>query len=476
MPPGILIIEDEVGLARNIKAYLERNGFEAHVSRSGSEGLDEFERFKPDIVLLDFRLPDLNGLEVLTRLRGIDLYVKVIMMTGQGSTELAVSAMKAGAHDYLSKPIVLKELRLLLEKAAGHERLEGALRYYQEKDAVASGLSNLLGESPPMLVLKQKINKLVEADHMLGQGSPASVLITGETGTGKELVARAIHFDGPRRHHPFIEINCAAIPSHLLESELFGYERGAFTDARQRKQGLAEAADGGTLFLDEIGDLDQTVQAKLLRLLEDKSVRRLGGLRDHKVDVRIISATNQSLEQQVRERQFRSDLYFRFRVMEVEIPPLRERGDDILLLAEHFLAVHCKRYGNHCNRYGEGGLRFSPKAKEALRRYPWPGNVRELRNSLEQTVLLAQDPVIEPGQLIMSPQLAQTNGSGLSTNPMEQVALPDSGIDLGEWEQRLVAQALEKTSGNVTRAAKLLGMSRDTLRYRLGKYQLKPVS
>ncbi len=469
MPPGVLIIEDEAGLARNIKTYLERCGFDARVAGSGLDGLDEFERFKPDMVLLDFKLPDLDGLEVLARLRGIDARVKIIMVTGHGSVEVAVAAMKAGAHDYLSKPVVLKELRLVLEKAAGHERLEGALRYYQQKQAGESGLDKLLGESPPILALKQKINQLVEADRTLTEGTPASVLITGETGTGKELVARALHFDGPRREHPFIEINCAAIPAHLIESELFGYERGAFTGARARKPGLVETANRGTLFLDEIAALDPAVQTKLLRLLEDRAVRRLGGLRDNKIDVRIISATNQPLEQQVREGQFRSDLYFRLRVLPLEVPPLRERGNDILLLAEHFLAVHGKRYGKH-------KMRFSHATEEALLRYSWPGNVRELRNSLEQTVLLAQDHVIEPGQLVLSPQLAQRSEPGLPTTYTDQVPLLAGGVNLAALEHRVVVQALEKTGGNVTKAAKLLGLSRDTLRYRLEKYQLKPAS
>ena len=469
MPPGILIIEDEAGLAKNIKTYLEQCGFDTRVAGSGFEGLDEFERFKPDMVLLDFKLPDLDGLDVLVRLRNIDARVKIIMVTGHGSVEVAVAAMKAGAHDYLSKPVVLKELRLVLERSVGHERLEGALRYYQHKQAVESGLSKLLGGSPPMLALKQQMSQLVKAEHRLTEGIPASVLITGETGSGKELVARAIHFDGPRREQPFIEVNCAAIPTHLLESELFGYERGAFTGARERKLGLIEAADHGTLFLDEIADLDPAVQTKLLRLLEDRTVRRLGGLRDNKVDLRIISATNQPLEQQVRKGQFRSDLYFRLRVLSFEVPPLRERGNDILLLAKHFLAVHGKRYGKQ-------KMQLSDATKETLLRYSWPGNVRELRNGLEQTVLLAQDDVIEPGQLVLSPQLAHTSAPGSSTAPIERVVLPDGGIDFEEWEQRLVAQALEKTGGNVTKAAKLLGMSRDTLRYRLEKYQLKPVS
>ncbi|MDH3236047.1 MAG: sigma 54-interacting transcriptional regulator, partial [Alphaproteobacteria bacterium] len=280
MSAGILIIEDEPRLAKNIQTYLERSGFDARNAESGAGALAEFERFKPDIVLLDFKLPDLNGLEVLRRLHSADPGVKVIMISGEGSTEVAVEAMKAGAIDYLSKPLVLKELKALLDKAVGQERLEGTLNYYQQREASKSGANKLLGESRPMAILREKISQIVRAESSLNGSAPPSVLITGETGSGKELVARAIHFDGPRCKNSFIELNCAAIPSHLLEAELFGYERGAFTDARQRKLGLVEAADGGTLFLDEIGEIDVSVQSKLLKLLEDKSVRRLGGLRD----------------------------------------------------------------------------------------------------------------------------------------------------------------------------------------------------
>jgi DNA-binding NtrC family response regulator len=290
-------------------------------------------------------------------------------------------------------------------------------------------------------------------------------LITGETGTGKQLVARAMHFDGPRRDQPFIELNCAAIPSHLLEAELFGYEQGAFTDARARKPGLAEAADGGTLFLDEIGDIDPAVQTKLLKLLEDKVVRRLGGLRDRKIDVRFITATNQPLEQRVEEGRFRPDLYYRLRVLQLEMPTMRERGDDILLLAEHYLELAR-------SRYGKPQLRFSEAAKAALQQHGWPGNVRELRNCMEQTVLLATGSVIEPDQLALYAKSAQPGELGLARSTPSQFFLPEGGVDLQNLERQLVMQALEKTSGNVTKAAKLLGLSRDTLRYRIEKFAL----
>lgn len=469
MTPAILVIEDEAQLARNIESYLNRSGFDAHKSDSGSRGLEEFERFKPDVVLLDFKLPDFDGLKVLKRLRSLDPGVSVIMMTGVGGVEVAVAAMKAGAHDYITKPVVLKELKLLLEKAVGQGRLESKLSYHEKKEAERSGLQKLLGESPTLTTLKHKIWQIIEADGGLDDGTPASVLITGETGTGKELVARAIHFDGPRQNQAFIDLNCAAIPDHLLESELFGYEKGAFTDARTRKLGLVEAADGGTLFLDEIGDIEHGVQAKLLRLLEDKVVRRLGGLRDRKMDVRIITATNQPLEEQVRRGQFRSDLYYRLRVLQIDVPPLRVREDDILLLAEHFLQTFSKRYGKQ-------KLGFSSKTKQALLNHPWPGNVRELRNTIEQAALLSQDTVLEPQNLYLSPETGRLQENDVAAVGSMPFTLPETGIDLAEIERHLVEQALQKTQGNVSKAAGLLGLSRDTLRYRMEKFGLRSVS
>ena len=465
MPPAVLIIDDDPQLAKNIQTYLARAGFDVRACTSGEDGIKEFERFRPDVLLLDFRLPDLDGVEVLERLRPLDTRAQVIMMTGEGSVEVAVAAMKAGAHDYLTKPVVLKEIKLLLELAADRERLEGALGYYQQREAGMSGLDKLLGDSPPMQALKQKISQVVEAEYALTNGMPASLLITGETGAGKQLVARAVHFDGPRRDRPFIELNCAAIPNHLLEAELFGYERGAFTDARARKPGLVEAADGGTLFLDEIGDIDAVVQTKLLKLLEDRVVRRLGGLRDRQIDARIITATNQPLEERVQDRRFRPDLYYRLRVIQLEVPPLRERGDDILLLAEHYLELAR-------SRYGKSKLRFSEAAKAVLQHHGWPGNVRELRNCLEQTVLLATTGVIEPDQLAFYAPPSRPGELGLSTSTPSQFFLPEGGVDLQNLERQLVAQALEKTSGNVTKAAKLLGLTRDTLRYRIEKFAL----
>ena len=296
MAYSILVIEDEATLAKNIKVYLERHQYDVHMAATAHDGLRLGETLRPDVVLLDLHLPDQNGLAVLRQLRERDPYLKVIITTAHGNVQVAVQAMKEGAYDYLSKPLVLSELKLLLDKAVEHTRMEGALSYYHGREASASDLSKLLGEDSVMAAFKAQIQQLLQAEYAMTDPDLPAVLITGETGTGKELVARMLHYHGRRKDGPLVELNCASIPAHLLEAELFGYEQGAFTDAKGRKIGLFETADGGTLFLDEIGDLDLALQAKLLKVLEDKTVRRLGGLRDRKVDFRIMAATNQNLE------------------------------------------------------------------------------------------------------------------------------------------------------------------------------------
>jgi DNA-binding NtrC family response regulator len=368
--------------------------------------------------------------------------------------------MKAGAYDFLTKPVPLAKLRILLERAMGQERQAQALSYYRRKEAAQGGLDALIGESPPMQQLKGRIAQLLQAEQNLRDADAPAVLITGETGTGKELVARALHFAGPRREQPFVEINCAAIPAQLLESELFGHERGAFTDARERKMGLVETAAGGTLFLDEIGDLDLGLQAKLLKLLEEKTVRRLGGLRDQKVDVRIVAATHRSLEEQVRAERFRADLYYRLRIVELKVPPLRARGDDVLVLARRFLDTHAARYGR-------GPLVLAREAEDLLRRHRWPGNVRELRNLMEQAVLLSSGDVLRAEDLHLSPL-------PLEEEPGRPGERPEAGMRLEDAERSLLVSALQKTGYNVTQAARLLGITRDTLRYRMEKYGLGP--
>jgi DNA-binding NtrC family response regulator len=461
MALAVLIVDDEATLAKNVSAFLARHGYETQTAGSGEEALERLGKFNPDVVLLDFHLPGVDGLETLRRIREARPEARVIMITGHSSVRVAVDAMKAGAYDYVAKPVVLGELKMLLERALGQERLEQALDYYTSRQARGAGVQEIIGESPPIRALKETITRILDAEHRMTEGPPPAALITGETGSGKELVARALHFGGRRARKPFVEINCASIPAQLLESELFGHERGAFTDAKARRAGLAEAADGGTLFLDEIGDTDLALQAKLLKLIEERKVRRLGSVRDVEVDVRIVAATHQPLEDRMREGKFRADLFYRLRGVQLRVPPLRERDGDITVLARHFLAVAGAKYGR-------SRLTLSPDAERALHTHSWPGNVRELRNIVEEAALLSS------GDLITAAHLGPWMGAPAPQPAPAAVpaSFPDSGVDLEQLERQLVEQALEKADWNVTRAAKLLNLTRDTLRYRIEKFGL----
>ncbi|THC45462.1 sigma-54 dependent transcriptional regulator [Massilia sp. Mn16-1_5] len=460
MTHAILIIEDERVLAKNIKTYLERHGHAATVVHSGEEGIARLDGAPPDVVVLDFHLPGMDGLEVLSRIRSRNRAIKVIMITGDATVKVAVQAMKLGAFDYLSKPVVLRELRLLVDRALGIGQAGAPAHAGPAAQPGGSELDKLSGESGPMLALKEAIRRLAEAERLVLDNDLPTVLIIGETGAGKECVARAVHFEGARKAQPFIEINCASIPPQMLEAELFGHERGAFTDARERKYGLIEAADGGTLFLDEIGELELPMQAKLLKVLEEKKLRRLGGLQEHRIDFRVIAATNQDLQQRVREGRFRSDLYYRLKMVQFEVPPLRDRGDDVLLLARSFLALHG-------TRYRKPGLFFTPCAQRALRAWHWPGNVRELRNMLEQIALMARGEAIAAEHLPLPPPAVRASA------PAAPAALPGQEMNLEGMERQYLLAALGQARWNVTRAAKSLGLSRDAMRYRIEKYSIK---
>jgi two-component system response regulator AtoC len=467
MSRSILVVEDDEILAGNVCTYLARNGWEVESCGSAEEALKLIETSRPEAVVTDQKLPGLCGIEMLQKVREIDPMIKVILMTGDDSAQTAVQAMKAGAYDYVTKPVAMAELHLLLERAVGVKRMEQTLQFHQAREARGAGLKSLIGDSPVMRELKATITQVLEAERRMPGGDLPAVLIVGDTGTGKELVARALHFDGVRHEAPFVEINCASIPSQLLEAELFGYEKGAFTDAKERKTGLVESADGGTLFLDEIGEIDHSLQAKLLKLLEEKTIRRVGAVKERKVNLRIISATNRDLEAMVKEGKFRSDLYFRLRIISIKVPALRARGDDIMLLARHFLDLHGRRYGKQ-------GLRFSAEAERVLAQYYWPGNVRELRNMLEQTAMLSPTDLISPAQLALCPSLAPDTTYEREFQGCDQVcmALPKKGLDLAEVEKGLVVKTLERTGWNVTKSAKLLGLSRDMMRYRIEKMGL----
>ncbi|NWL77592.1 sigma-54-dependent Fis family transcriptional regulator [Pseudomonas taiwanensis] len=469
MGNSILIVEDDEILADNFCTYLQRRQFDVMVCSSAEEALPIIEAQHPDLVLTDYCLPGMSGCDLISRARAMDEQLKVIMITGHGNVQGAVEAMKAGASDYLTKPVALAELKLVVDKVLEARRQEQRLSFYQQREAQDSGLAGLIGDSEPMRTMKDMVRQVLGAEErMAGEDLPV-VLIEGETGTGKELVARALHFDGARSKGPFVEFNCASIPSHLLEAELFGHEKGAFTDAKDRRVGLVEAADGGTLFLDEVGEIDLLLQAKLLKLLEDRTIRRLGSVRERKVNLRIISATNCNLEQMVQEGKFRRDLFFRLRIITIKVPPLRARGDDVLTLAEHFVAQHGKRYG-------KPGLRFSAEARAVLKGYSWPGNVRELRNMLEQTVLLAPGNVIGPDQLTICRGLLAGVGVTESAPPQMlggPLGLEDENMSLSDAERDLVVKVLGKTDWNISKSARMLGLTRDMLRYRIDKLGLE---
>ena len=462
---SILIIDDDTLLADNIRLYLERYQWETHVAYSAEDGLKRLEELNPDVLLTDYQLPGKTGIDMIKGAKEIDPELKIVMMTGEGNIDIAVDAMKAGANDYVAKPVSLAELKVVLDNLLGQAQVEKTMSVMNRRQGRGASLDAIIGDSEPMQAMKTKIKQVLDVEKQIKEGSLPAILINGETGTGKELLARALHFDGMRSNQPFIEINCASLPANLLESELFGHEKGAFTDAKERRIGLVEAAEGGTLFLDEIGEVDLSIQAKLLKLLEEKTVRRIGSVRERKVNIRIISATNQDLEKMVKEGRFRSDLFFRLRVITISPPPLRILGNDILQIAKHFLEEH----GKH---YGKKGLKFTAKAEEILINYGWPGNVREMRNMLEQCVLLAQGNEIDADQLTICPSLQVESWAGKAALDRRVPSLAKPVSKVTEDEQELLQKTLEKTDWNVSKTAKILGLSRDMLRYRIEKFRL----
>jgi DNA-binding NtrC family response regulator len=453
-----MVVDDEAGLASAIETFLRRQGVDARSFGTAEAGLAALSELAPDVALIDLQLPGMDGLAALSAIQRERPETVVIVMTAHTSVEGAVAAMKEGAFDYVGKPLDLDELWLVVQRAWDAKRARGELAYLRQRAGHSAPVGSLLGDSDVMVAVRQRILQVAAADR-LGDAGP-TVLVTGETGTGKELAARAIHAAGPRAAGPFVEINCAAIPAALLEGELFGFEKGAYTDARTSKPGLFEAADGGTLLLDEIGLLEVALQAKLLKVIEDRSVRRLGALAPRRVDVRILAATNRDLEPAVREGTFRADLLYRLRVLTVEMPPLRGRAADIWMLAQHAL-------DKVRERYGLGETRWAPAARGALVDYPWPGNVRELIHVVERAALL------HPGRALGPEVLGLASGTPVAAT-RDGVAVDFSAgpIDLEAVERALIEQALRHAGWNRARAAELLGLSRETLRYRIEKFRL----
>ena len=459
-PFTILIVDDERTLARSIKLFLAEQGYEAEVAENADKALELLDRLRPDLVFLDVSLPGMSGIELLKRIREFDRNIAVAIMTAYGSIEGAVEAVKLGAFDYIKKPVDLDELKLLADRARETSRMRQELSYYRQREVRGLPIKGIIGKCEAILEVIARVQQIAALEE-----SPP-ILITGETGTGKGLVARSLHSQSRRASRPFIEVNCTALPGTLMEAELFGYERGAFTDAKESKMGLFEAADGGFLFLDEVGDIELSLQGKLLRAIEEGVIRRVGGLRDRRVDVNIVAATHRDLEEEVKAGRFRKDLYYRLAVITIDLPPLRERGEDILMLATHYLDKFNAKYGKAIRGIDD-------KAVGILMEYPWPGNVRELSHVIERAVLWSQGERLLEEQLALatSPQALTSTSQPPPIAPV-QGTLPPEGIALAEWERSLIEQALKECAGNQTKAAKRLGISRDTLRYRLKKYGL----
>lgn len=458
----IVIIEDEIVLAKSIARSLMKIGHECLLAETAEEGVKLVGEKRPDLILLDMKLPGLAGLDALHQIKTLDPDIIVIIITAHSTVETAVEAMKSGAYDYLQKPLDKEELILILDRALERYRLKHKLSYYQQKEAEQLSQLKILGECEAIQQIKAIIERISRLDPS-SSGDLPTVSLFGETGTGKDLIARVIHAKSPFADQPFVEINCTSLPDTLMEAELFGYEKGAFTDARTSKQGLFEAADGGSIFLNEIGDLNLQSQAKLLKAIEQKEVRRLGSVRDRRVNVRIIAATNRNLEEAVRKGKFREDLFYRLKVITIELPPLRERGDDIILLAEHFLKEFTCKYASQSKS-------FSHEAILAMKRYPWPGNVRELAHVIERAVLLTDSPILLPSHLGLETQYPIFHST---PDNRLQIEFPSTGINLEEVERQLIEKALEIAKGNVTEAARKLGIGREALRYRVQKHGIK---
>ena len=449
MKGRVLIADDEKNMRWVLSQALEAEGYEVFEAADGKEALTAVAEHEPEIVILDHKMPAPDGMEVLRRLRSKGHRFPVIMLTAHGNVQTAVEAMKAGANEYLTKPFDLDELKLSIEKALKVEALAAEVDRLREELERDWDVEGIVAVDPAMLELLSSVEKVAPTG--------ATVMVYGESGTGKELVARALHRLSPRASKPFISISAGALPETLLESELFGYEKGAFTGAMTAKPGRFEMANGGTLFLDEIGDISAAVQVKLLRVLQERTFERLGGTRSIEVDVRVVAATNRDLQQLIADGTFREDLFYRLNVVPLTIPPLRKRPADIPALVAHFL-----------DKFGAGSRTISSQAMEALVAYQWPGNVRELENTVERITILSHGEVIEADDLPAEVRA----GVGIVDAGSRCFVLPEAGIDLEETELDLIRQALERAGASTPKAAKLLGLTTKTLEARMERYGL----
>lgn len=447
----ILIIEDNEDLAFTLSKVLKKEGYTVFSVRTAEEGIELFKKELVDLVFLDLKLPKMSGLEALEQLKESDPDTVVLMMTATTDVKPAIEAMKKGAFDYLMKPFELEEMKLVVRKSLEIHQLKREVSRLKWEHKDKYPYDCIFGESKNI----QEVRRLIQ---IIAETPKTSVLIEGESGTGKELVANAIHYTSNRASKPFIKINCSAIPDNLLESELFGHEKGAFTDAKAIKKGLFELANGGTIFLDEISSMKMSLQPKILRVLETQSFRRIGGTSDIKIDVRVLAASNTNLIELVKAKEFRDDLYYRLKVMEIILPPLRERTADILLLAKLFLEEFNKEFNRNVQK-------FDPKTEELLIGYSWPGNVRELRNVIERSVILCQDHILTYEFLPIELRERETPGAVISKSNL-------GSMSLQEVEKVHIVEILNSVQGNKSKAAKILDISRSTLREKLKIYQI----
>ncbi len=453
MPDRLLVVDDEPSMREFLEILLSQEGYQVTTAASGEEAFQIFERLEPDLILTDVKMPGMSGLDLIREIRTVDSAIPIIAITAYASANDAIRAVREGAYDYLSKPFQIEDLRIIIRNALEARKLRRDNFDLLRRISAQHRFGEIIGKSPQMADVFNLISRIAP--------SKANVLVIGESGTGKELVARAIHNRSPRADKPFITVNCSAIPETLLESELFGHVKGSFTGAVANKVGLVEAAHTGTLFLDEVGDISLPIQAKLLRFLQEREYRRVGGTDDKKIDVRVIAATNKKLEKEMEEGNFREDLYYRLNVIKILLPPLREREEDIPLLLDHFLKKFCTEQGKVIKKISSLALRV-------LCNYHYPGNVRELENVLERCVTLEQSDQLTAENL--PPKLIESVGN--APTPLQE-NLPPDGIDLNRTLERverdLIDKALEVTGGNRSRAARLLGISFRSLRYRLVK-------
>ena len=464
----ILIIEDESVFAGAVRKRLRRGGYNAEVAGNLADGAAKISEQTPDLLLLDMRLPDGSGLDFLSGLQDNDGNTfPVLVMSAYGEIEDAVSAMKSGASDYLKKPIDLDELMITVERVLEKDELSQKLTYSSKREQHAHEGVEFLGESPAITAIRQQVDRLRQ---VTGAAVPPTILVLGETGTGKDVVARLLHAGSARKDRPFVHVDCASLPKDLIEAELFGHEKGAFTSAHAARTGLIEAAEDGVLFMDEIGELPMDLQAKLLAVLERRTLRKVGTTKERPVAAWIIAATNRDIEELVKQGEFRSDLYYRLNVLSIALAPLRERGDDIILLARHFIRQSAKRYGIN-------SISLSAPAVQSLREYHWPGNVRELKHMVERAVLLSGGGELSPESLSLAAPAQPGTGTGSGLPPhVAGGGLPpgaEADLTLGNAELLLIKNALEKCNGNVSKAARELGITRMALRYRIKKHNLE---